>query len=345
MTDLISRLSKCYASAIHDVLREKGYGNCVLPPEIQALERGQKLFGEIYTVSGHIDKTLSRHESLLLWSQVLSKVPNDKVIVCQPNTHSIALMGELSARALMVKGTKGYLMDGHCRDVEEIIQNFLYFRYACSGSIPCNIAFRISLSVAIISSVLFIALSIGCILFLSKEFLYDLSVYFLTPSNELKQFYKEYLFVRMIGLPAGLLNIVFLGWFFGMQKTKSVMAQLVSINLVNVILSVYLAVYLDLGIYGVALGSVLAQFTGLILSSLIFLIYFKNSNFSNFKLIRLFDFNSFKKLFSISKDLFLRTMLLVAVQAYLIKKAGLIGVDELATIEILLVIFGLSSYS
>ena len=38
-------------------------------------------------------------------------------------------------------------------------------------------------------------------------------------------------------------------------------------------------------------------------------------------------------------------MLLVAVQAYLIKKAGLIGVDELATIEILLVIFGLSSYS
>ena len=54
MTDLTSRLSKCYASAIHDVLREKGYGNCILPPEIQALERGQKLFGEIYTVSGHV---------------------------------------------------------------------------------------------------------------------------------------------------------------------------------------------------------------------------------------------------------------------------------------------------
>ena len=103
-------------------MREKGFGNCVLPPEIQALKRGQKLFGEIYTVSGHIDYTLSRHESLLLWSQVLSKVPTKKVIVCQPNTHSVALMGELSARALMVKETKGYLMDGHCRDVEEIIE-------------------------------------------------------------------------------------------------------------------------------------------------------------------------------------------------------------------------------
>ena len=75
------------------------------------------------------------------------------------------------------------------------------------------------------------------------------------------------------------------------------------------------------------------------------MIYFNKLNFTIFKLDKLFNFNSFKKLFSISKDLFFRTMLLVAVQAYLIKKAGLIGVDELATIEILLVIFGLSSYS
>jgi 4-hydroxy-4-methyl-2-oxoglutarate aldolase len=140
MTNLSQRLSKCYASAIHDVLREKGYGNCVLPPEIQALKRGQKLFGEIYTLSGHIDKTLTRHESLLLWSQVLSKVPNEKVIVCQPNTHSIALMGELSARALMVKGTKGYLMDGHCRDVEEIID--AKFPVFCRLSTPADIVER-----------------------------------------------------------------------------------------------------------------------------------------------------------------------------------------------------------
>ena len=140
MTDLSQRLSKCYASAIHDVLREKGYGNCVLPPEIQALKRGQKLFGEIYTLSGHIDKTLTRHESLLLWSQVLSKLPNGKVIVCQPNTHSIALMGELSARALMVKGTKGYLMDGHCRDVEEIID--AQFPVFCRLSTPADIVER-----------------------------------------------------------------------------------------------------------------------------------------------------------------------------------------------------------
>ena len=62
---------------------------------------------------------------------------------------------------------------------------------------------------------LFIALIIGIVLFLSKEFLFNLSVYFLTPEEKLQILYKEYLFVRMIGLPAGLLNLVFLGWFFG----------------------------------------------------------------------------------------------------------------------------------
>ena len=192
---------------------------------------------------------------------------------------------------------------------------------------------------------LLIALIIGITLYFSKNLLFELSVYFLTPDPALEKFYKEYLFVRMIGLPAGLLNIVFLGWFFGMQKTRSVMLQLITINLVNTIASIYLAVFLDYGIYGVALGSVLAQFSGLFLSIIIFLNFFKQYNFNLFKVTKMLGLKAFSNLFSISKNLFLRTMLLVFVQAYLIKKAGLIGVDQLASMEILLVIFGLSSYT
>ncbi len=192
---------------------------------------------------------------------------------------------------------------------------------------------------------LFIAFIIGIILYFCKNLLFELSVYFLTPDQALEKFYKEYLFVRMIGLPAGLLNIVFLGWFFGMQKTRSVMLQLITINLVNTIASIYLAVFLDYGIYGVALGSVLAQFSGLLLSIIIFFNFFKQYNFNLFKVTKMLSIRAFSNLFSISKNLFLRTMLLVFVQAYLIKKAGLIGVDQLASMEILLVIFGLSSYT
>ena len=190
-----------------------------------------------------------------------------------------------------------------------------------------------------------IAVSVGFILYLNRNYIYDLSVYFLTPDQQLLALYKEYLFIRMIGLPAGLLNIVFLGWFFGMQKTKSVMLQLVIINLMNVIASLYLAVYLEYGIFGVALGSVLAQVSGLLLSIIIFLNHFKTLNFSSFDLKKILNLNGFLNLFSISKNLFVRTMILVSVQAYLIKKSGLIGVDQLATMEILIVIFGLSSYT
>jgi MATE family multidrug resistance protein len=190
-----------------------------------------------------------------------------------------------------------------------------------------------------------IAVLLGFILYLNRNYIYDLSVYFLTPDQKLLTFYKEYLFIRMIGLPAGLLNIVFLGWFFGMQKTKSVMLQLVIINLMNVFASLYLAVYLEYGIFGVALGSVLAQVSGLLLSIIIFLNHFKALDFISFDLKKIINLNGFLNLFSISKHLFVRTMLLVSVQAYLIKKSGLIGVDQLATMEILIVIFGLSSYT
>ena len=192
---------------------------------------------------------------------------------------------------------------------------------------------------------LLLALLIGTTLYLSKNLIFDMSMYFLTPDSALEKFFKEYFFVRMIGLPAGLLNIVFLGWFFGMQKTKSVMVQLITINLVNTFASIYLAVFLDYGIYGVAMGSVLAQFSCLLLSIIIFLNSFKQYNFNIIKLSKILNLKAFNNLFSISKNLFIRTMLLVFVQAYIIKKAGLMGVDQLASMEILLVIFGLSSYT
>jgi len=138
--DLADRLLKCYASAVHDVLREMGHGNCVLPPSIRPLDPTKPLAGEVYTISGHVDQSLSRDESLLLWSRVLSKVPGGKVLVCQPNTKAVALMGELSAHALMVKGTRGYVVDGHCRDTELVLE--MGFPVFCEAATPADIMER-----------------------------------------------------------------------------------------------------------------------------------------------------------------------------------------------------------
>ena len=135
--DLGDRLLGCYASAVHDVLKGMGHGNCVLPPTIKALDPKIKVAGEVYTISGRVDRTVSKHETLLRWARVLSKVPPGKVIVCQPNTHAIALMGELSARALMVKKTRGYVVDGACRDTDFILK--MGFPVFCTHTTPADI--------------------------------------------------------------------------------------------------------------------------------------------------------------------------------------------------------------
>lgn len=137
---LAERLGRCYASAVHDVLRGLGHDNCVLPPEIRPLDPRQTLAGEIWTVSGHIDRTRSAHDTLLEWTGLLSKAPAGKVVICQPHNHEIALMGELSAAALQLKGVRGYIVDGGCRDAAMVEQ--IGFPVWCSFFTPSDIVAR-----------------------------------------------------------------------------------------------------------------------------------------------------------------------------------------------------------
>jgi regulator of RNase E activity RraA len=47
---------------------------------------------------------------------MLSAVPTDTVVVCQPNNDSVSHMGELSAETLHYKKVRAYIVDGGCRD-------------------------------------------------------------------------------------------------------------------------------------------------------------------------------------------------------------------------------------
>ena len=138
--NLTERLAALYTGAVHDVLRGMGHANCVLPNEIAPLDPGKKLAGEIYTVSGHIDQTRDPHDTLVQWTGLLSKAPSGKVLVCQPNTHMVALMGELSAETLHHKNVRGYVVDGGCRDVEFILK--IGFPVFCSFNTPADIVAR-----------------------------------------------------------------------------------------------------------------------------------------------------------------------------------------------------------
>lgn len=102
-------------------MRNMGLRNFVLPPEIRPLFPERKLAGPVQTVSGHVHEAADRHASLFEWTGFLSKAKPGHVIVNEPNTHAVALMGELSAETLQFRGISGYIVvDGASRDMEFI---------------------------------------------------------------------------------------------------------------------------------------------------------------------------------------------------------------------------------
>ena len=129
--DWVSRLEKLYTGVAHDVMRGMGLANFTLPPEIRPLFPDQTLAGVVSTVSGKVDQTSDAHTTLYEWTGLLSKAKPGTVMICQPNDRTIAHMGELSAEVLKLKGVRGYVADGGCRDVNFIIeQNFpVWYRY------------------------------------------------------------------------------------------------------------------------------------------------------------------------------------------------------------------------
>ena len=138
--DLGARLRRIPVSLVHDILRSGGHGESVLPHDIRPLAGSAPLAGPIFTIEGGMHPGLSVDESLHAWARLLSRIPSGVVAVCQPNTRSIALMGELSAQALQIKGVLGYLADGACRDIAMV--EAAGFPVWCTHATPSDIAAR-----------------------------------------------------------------------------------------------------------------------------------------------------------------------------------------------------------
>ena len=134
---LADKLRGCYSGAVYDVLRAKGYVHQTLPQYIRPLNLQHKLAGPVFTIQGKRDDSLDAHQSLLKWCELLSKAPANTVLVCQPNDHTLAHMGELSSETLVYKKVLGYIVDGGCRD-SAFIEN-LGFPVFCKYFTPVDV--------------------------------------------------------------------------------------------------------------------------------------------------------------------------------------------------------------
>lgn len=138
---IIEELLLLNSSIIHDALRIENYSKQTLPNEIIPLQFENTIAGKVWTISGSLKKNIKESDSLLSWTNFLSKAQDNSIIVCQPNNHEIALMGELSAETLKLKNIRGYITDGGCRDVTRIKSEIKLPVY-CRFNTPKDVAGR-----------------------------------------------------------------------------------------------------------------------------------------------------------------------------------------------------------
>ena len=152
--------------------------------------------------------------------------------------------------------------------------------------------------------------------------------------------------LRIWGLPATLANAVMLGSLFGLQKMRLCMVQLLFVNLLNIVLNFGFVLGLSWQVEGVALASVCAEWAGLMLMIGVVLRpgqplqrVIRTLHFD-----QLFSKDRWAGMLAIARDLSLRTLLIWAVEAILLAKAATLGDGELASLQIMLVLFGFIAF-
>lgn len=168
-------------------------------------------------------------------------------------------------------------------------------------------------------------------------------------STEVAAFAREYFFIRIWAAPATLSLMALKGWFIGMQDTVSPMITDIVVNVVNMTVSYVLAVYTPLEALGVAYGTLVAQFTGLLLALVICMFKYKTVMREIVrqlcdKAIKLLGDKEMKRFMSLNANLFVRSLCFMVVYVGFTSLASQYGDVELAVSTIMMKLFMLFSY-
>ncbi len=153
----------------------------------------------------------------------------------------------------------------------------------------------------------------------------------------------EYFFIRIWAAPATLGMYALKGWFIGMQDSKTPMWISILINVLNIVFSYVFAIGLSMNIEGVALGTVIAQWGGLVVSvSIWFVKYGSLRIFADWK--QALQRSKMILFFKVNADIYLRTICLIAVTTYFTVASSSMPYPLLAVNTLLMQLFTLFSY-
>jgi len=239
-----------------------------------------------------------------------------------------------------------------------IYWNFGFLRMGTSGfTAQAYGAGRMDEAVKTLVRACVIALSIA-VLLLALQWPISLAVPIIFEgSSEVMRLALIYFFIRIWAAPATLGLYAVKGWFIGMQDSKTPMWIAIILNCVNILASLIFVIVLHMDIAGVALGTVIANYSGLALG-IIFLArkmkklskpeenptFVTTCRLDSTIIKDALKWNEMKLFFKVNGDIFLRTICLSAVFTFITAASGRISDEVLAIDALLLQFFTLFSY-
>ncbi len=170
-----------------------------------------------------------------------------------------------------------------------------------------------------------------------------LSELILKCSDEALQLTLTYFYIRIWAAPATLGLYAIKGWFIGMQNSKSPMFIAIALNIVNIIASLAFVIWLDMDIAGVAWGTVIAQYSGLVLAIILWFKHYGHLR-NEFDIKGSLQWTEMKRFFKLNGDIFLRTLCLCAVFTFIPAISATMGDKVLAANTLIMQLFTLFSY-
>jgi MATE family multidrug resistance protein len=190
---------------------------------------------------------------------------------------------------------------------------------------------------------LLVALSIAFLLLIFQKPIEIFSFFILDGSNEVKDLAKEYFNIRIWAAPATLGLYALYGWFLGMQDAKTPMIIAIGINIINIVLNFIFVYIFKMTSEGVALATLIAQYSGFILALSIMLTKYKKLSLWQ-PIKELINPAEISKFFKVNGDIFIRTLSVMLVFSLFTSMSASMGDKILATNSLLIQFLFLFSY-
>ena len=248
-----------------------------------------------------------------------------------------ALMGRLSADHLGAVGLGSMIFNF-------VYWNFGFLRMGSTGMTAQAYGRKnYSEMGTVLGQAALVALSLALLLLLLQTPLLQASQSLLKVSADQQPLVGTYFSIRIWAAPAALGMYALMGWYFGMQNAIYPLILTIVINVVNMGISYLLVWKYQWGIAGVAWGTVIAQYVGVLVGIVLLLQRYPWIR-NNIQSQVLLQWEALLRFLRINGDIFLRTLCLTLAFAFFYRQSAGLGDLILATNVILLQYVNWMSY-